>query len=226
MLCDLHIHTSWSYDGLDSPEKIVKAAIKRKIDCICITDHNETKGAVEALRFAFDKSILIIPGIEIKSKEGDILGINVKKKIDNNLSAKETIKKIKQCGGMAIIPHPFGFLCSFKTSLQLLLSDLDGIEALNGSLFGSGNKTAQRFIKQFNLPFTVGSDAHSADFVGRVYLETENDIFSAEDLINAIKNKNVYLGGKKPSFINNVGSHIKRNIAKMSRNNHEYTNLN
>lgn len=90
MKCDLHIHTSHSYDSNSPPKEMVRAA---GIDCLAITDHGEVKGSAEAQQFAFSLPILIIPGIEVKSKEGDILGLNVKKIIPNGLSAKETIKK-------------------------------------------------------------------------------------------------------------------------------------
>ncbi len=38
-LLDCHIHTSFSPDGLDSPEAFIKAAIEKKMVHICITDH-------------------------------------------------------------------------------------------------------------------------------------------------------------------------------------------
>jgi hypothetical protein len=217
MRCDFHIHTSYSYDGLSLPKEIVKAAILRQIDCICITDHNEIKGAVEALHFAFDKPILIIPGIEIKSKEGDILGINIKEKIENNLSARETIKKIQELGGMVIIPHPFGFLCSFKGNLEELVNEFDdaGVEALNASLFGAGNALAQNFTQKLNLAFTAGSDAHIADFVGKVYLEIPRDNLSAKEVVEEIKNRQGSLGGKGATFFEKIIGHAKRSIAKI-----------
>ena len=77
MKCDLHCHTFYSYDSTTPPPEMVEAAIKRGINCLAITDHNEIRGALEAIEYAKDKSILIIPGIEIKSKEGDILGLNI-----------------------------------------------------------------------------------------------------------------------------------------------------
>jgi len=215
MKCDLHVHTSYSYDSTSSPKEMVEAAIKKGIDCLAITDHSEIKGASEAIGYAKGKSILIIPGIEIKSKEGDILGLNIKKVIPNGLSAKETIKKIKEAGGMAIIPHPFGWSCSFKGNLKEISKEIDGIEALNASVFGSGNKKASAFAQNFNLPFTAGSDAHEPNMVGKAYLEVPGDNLSIEEILNQIKNRNAKTEGSKVNFFEKIIAHLGRNIAKI-----------
>lgn len=215
MKCDLHCHTSFSYDSTTPPEEMVEAAIKKGIDCLAITDHKQIKGALEAIEYAKGKPILIIPGIEIKSKEGDILGLNIKEVIPNGLSAKETIKRIKEAGGLAIIPHPFGWFCKFKGNLKDFVSEVDGIEVLNASIFGSGNKTALDFAKKYNLPFTASSDAHCPNFVGKCYLEIPGENLSIEEILKAIKNKNARIGGSEANCLEKIIDHIRRNLAKL-----------
>ena len=215
MKTDLHIHTSYSYDSTASPKKMVDAALRKGINCMAITDHNEVKGSLEAAEYAKERPILIIPGIEIKSREGDILGLNIKRIIPSGLSAKETIEKIKEEGGLAIIPHPFGWICSFKGDLMSLLKEIDGIEVLNASIFGPGNKKALNLSEKYNLPFTAGSDAHESNMVGKVYLEIPGDNLSIEEILNQIKNKNVKAGGLKVNFFKRAIAHLSRNIAKI-----------
>jgi len=122
---DFHIHTIYSYDALSSPREIVESAISRGLGAICITDHHEIKGALEALDLSFKSSFLVIPGIEIRSKEGDILGINIKEKIPDGLSARETIIAIKKLGGLAVIAHPLVWTHPFKGDIRTLMKNFD-----------------------------------------------------------------------------------------------------
>lgn len=215
MKCDLHCHTCYSYDSTVSPEEMVEAALKKGINCLVISDHGEIKGAIKAIEYAKDKPILIIPGIEVKSKEGDILGLNVKEIIPNKLSARETIKKIKELGGLAIIAHPFNWFCSFKGNLENLVSEGIGVEAFNASIPGPGNKIALNFSEKHKIPFTAGSDAHFPNFVGKAYLEIPEDNLSLEEILNQIKNRKGKAGGKTANFSEKVFDHIKRNFAKL-----------
>lgn len=77
MKVDLHIHTSYS-DGAFSPEKIVDTALDVGLEAIAITDHDNVLSHKIALDYAKDKSIKILPGVEIntiyKGYEVHILG--------------------------------------------------------------------------------------------------------------------------------------------------------
>jgi len=215
MKCDLHVHTSYSFDSTSLPKEMVEAAIKKGIDCLAICDHDVIGGVKETILAAQGKPILIIPGIEIKTKEGDILGLNVTKVIPKNFSAKETIKRIKEAGGIAIIPHPFGWFCSFKGDLENLIDNIDGLEVFNSSIFGSGNKKAIALAKKYNLPFTCGSDAHFPSFVGQCYLEIPGQNLSLEEVLKKIKNREGKIGGEAANFFEKIIDHSKRNIAKI-----------
>jgi ABC-type cobalamin/Fe3+-siderophores transport system ATPase subunit/histidinol phosphatase-like PHP family hydrolase len=76
---DLHIHSfgdEGSYDVTDSsmtPEKIVDTAIDKGLSIISITDHNEDRNSVKAIKYSEGKSILVIPGIEISTLQGHLL---------------------------------------------------------------------------------------------------------------------------------------------------------
>ncbi len=209
MKIDLHIHTNFSFDGFDTPKEVVKAALRKKVDCICITDHGEIKGAVEALKYAFDQSLLVLPGIEIATKSGDVLGINVKKRIPDGLSVRETIKKIKKQGGLAIIPHPFWSFRNFRSKKKSLWL-ADGLEVFNANIFAFVNKKSFKFSKKYGMAFTAGSDAHKAKFVGRAYLEIPGKELSDADVLEEIQSKTGRIKGMPLSFWERI-----ENSAKM-----------
>jgi len=207
MKADLHIHTNFSHDASSPPEEIVEAAIAKGIKCICITDHGETKGAIEAMKFAYDKDILVVPGIEILSNSGDILGINIKKIIPNGLSPEKTIEAIRRQGGLAVVPHPFArsMLGFWGGERKLETLTPDAIEVFNACIFfSSGNRRAFSFSQRRNLSFTAGSDAHRKDFVGRGYIDIPENISSEKDLMEAIMAKKAEARGRRLSPVEMV----------------------
>lgn len=216
MKCDLHIHSHYSYDSNSLIKEIIDTAIKKGIDCIAITDHNKIQGAFEAIEYAKAKPILIIPAIEVKSRDGDIIALNVKKEIEKDLSAEKTIEKIKEQSGLAIIAHPFGDWHAFKKDLKDFINKVDAIEVFNTSVF-TGNKKAKELVKKHNLAFTAGSDAHEPKFIGRAYLEISGDNLSIEQILKAIKNKNCEVKGKEFSFFEKITERISRGLIRLSK---------
>lgn len=219
MIADLHLHTNFSFDGLSSPKEIVEAALAKKIDCLCISDHGEIEGAIEAVDLAKNQPILIIPGIEVKSKEGDILGLNIKKIIPNGLSTRETIGRIIEEGGLPVIAHPFDFFFPFRgieKYQEFFREKSVAIEVFNASVFlDSSNKKAFQFAEKLNLPFVAGSDGHSANFIGKAYLEIPKDNLSPKEVLEEIRKRNAKVYFEKISFFEKLEDHLKRNIAKV-----------
>jgi hypothetical protein len=215
MKADLHVHTNYSYDSISSPQETVKAALLKGLDCIAICDHGEIEGAIEAIKAAFDKPILVIPGIEIKSREGDILGLNIQKVIPNGLPAQETILEIKKAGGFVIIPHPFGFFCSFKGNLEDISQNIDAIETLNANIFKNNNQKALDWAQKHNLAISAGSDAHSPMFIGRAFLEIPGAKLSISQIFEQIKNKRTRALGKEINIFLKGIAFSQRTWAKM-----------
>ena len=203
-----------------NPRRIVDIAIKRGIRCVAIADHGNVNGSLEAAEYIKQNNlpILIIISQEVKSKSGDILGLNIEESIPEHLCAKDAIEQIHRQGGLAIVAHPFGRWCGFKENLENYLGQIDGIEILNASVF-AGNETAAAFAKKHSLAFTAGSDAHFANhFIGKVWLELPFDYspaLTATQVIAAIKQKKGTAGGKMASFIDKAIDHPFRSITKL-----------
>ncbi len=66
---DLHTHSNKS-DGSLSPSELVDAAIKENISAIALTDHDTTSGIEEAIAYAKNKPLQVIPGIELSTSYG------------------------------------------------------------------------------------------------------------------------------------------------------------
>jgi len=105
---DLHLHTTAS-DGMMSPAMLLNyVSVHTRLDLIAITDHNTLEGYYRAREFHDRREndhlhgIELIPGIEVSSRDGHILGINVTRVIPRGLSAAETVTAIHEAGGLAL----------------------------------------------------------------------------------------------------------------------------
>ena len=101
---DLHMHTAFSLDCDTPPEVVVKRCIAAGLNCIAITDHNTIRGALEVGKLA---DFRVIVGEEVKSSEGDIIGLFLEEEIPRGLSPLETVSRIKDQDGLVMVPHPF-----------------------------------------------------------------------------------------------------------------------
>ena len=205
MKIDLHCHSYYSNDGISSPEKLIKIALKKGLDGIALTDHDTTQGWDVAIKSAKELNAILILGEEIKIKRngrviGDILGLFLNKEIKNR-EPIEVIKEIKDQGGIAIIPHPFHFPEKFKENLEKYVELIDGIEIFNARLpFSFFDKKAFKFAQKYNLIMTAGSDAHYHRDVGNAYTIAEN-VEDLEEFKKAILNKKTKIKGKKSPIL-------------------------
>src|SRR5690349_6815829 len=62
-VCDLHMHTFYS-DARPSPRELVEHAAVIGLRTIAITDHDNTRGAREAIPIAAQLGVAVIPAIE------------------------------------------------------------------------------------------------------------------------------------------------------------------
>ena len=108
---DLHVHTTYSRDSVITPKELVFYAKKRGLTAVAVTDHDQIEGA---LKIAKETDFLIIPGTEVSSLNGHIVGLNLSERIPKGLSADETVDQIHKAGGIAVACHPFAL---FKGSI-------------------------------------------------------------------------------------------------------------
>lgn len=200
MKIDCHCHTIysrhafWGSDALNTPLDMIKAAMKRGLDGLAITDHNTVRGSLIAKKLARRFKFLIITGSEIKTKEGEIIALGIKENVPIELTIEETVEKIHDLGGIATAPHPFGSFifrrCAGRKGLMA-----DAVEVYNSTLTKGQNKRALDMAQLFKKSITAGSDAHSYRNVGNAGI-----IVNGDPIEDILKNR-VEIFGKHTSML-------------------------
>jgi predicted metal-dependent phosphoesterase TrpH len=214
---DMHLHTCHS-DGMFRIPDLITYAEKHQFG-VAITDHNEISGVIEAVSLHPD--IMVIPGIELETREGPHLlmyfysagdleeyfrELNRERSrqisgLYRNLPVSECLTLAGTYDCLRVAAHPFGYYginrgvlkCVEKNMLPGVLDYLDGIEAVCGGMPGSLNRRATRYAQEHSVPFTGGSDAHILSEVGSVITGTPAGTVE-EFLASVRRRENVVVG--------------------------------
>jgi predicted metal-dependent phosphoesterase TrpH/glycosyltransferase involved in cell wall biosynthesis len=170
LVCDLHMHTSWSHDCAVDVHDLLDHAEAIGLGAIAITDHNVFGGALEAVELARERDLLVIPGQEVKTDgQGEVIGLFLSEAIPPGIPFGDTVAAIHDQGGLVYLPHPFDRMHTVPDSATMHrhLADLDLFEVYNARLlFEAYNDEALRFARKYNLAMGAGSDAHVLQGVG------------------------------------------------------------
>ncbi|MFQ1020364.1 MAG: CehA/McbA family metallohydrolase [Thermoprotei archaeon] len=189
---DLHVHTVSSKDSVNKPKDIITFAKRKGLSGFAVTDHNTTNGIAA---FKDEKEIIVVPGVEISTAVGHLLGLGLFECPAKGVSLEEAVDFIHQRGGLAVAAHPFsGFKMGMGKALERG-AKVDGVEVFNASnWFGSNRKAASLT----GFARTGGSDAHFPWEVGNGYTYG-GDLESAdswEDVLSAIRKGGTNGGGR------------------------------
>ncbi len=168
---DMHMHTRRSSDSLNEPDAVVRAALARGVDIVCITDHNEIGAALE-LKARHPAHVIV--GEEVKTAERvDIIGLWLGERIPKRTPARETCQRIHEQGGIVYVPHPYAPGKGGGGKILEVVEDLvDAVEGFNGRIHDPAlNERAVAWARARGLPLGAGSDAHALFEVGRTYIE-------------------------------------------------------
>ena len=167
---DLHVHTCYSHDSTAPLQSIINRCIQTGINCLAITDHNTAEGA---LLLKGDAPIHIIVGEEVKSSEGDIIGLFLKETIPKDLTPQQTVREIKSQGGLVMVPHPFDRVRHSALGLEAFQSiahEVDIVETFNArNFFNADDAQAEEIARQFRMVRAAASDGHASVELGRTY---------------------------------------------------------
>jgi predicted metal-dependent phosphoesterase TrpH len=213
----LHVHTK--EDVIDG--KIINYNIYELIDhahkfgfgVLAITTHQKCIVNDEHLRYASEKNILILPGIELAIDKRlfihqDVVlfspEINFKTDAEQIKNYEDLKKfKIKYSDAFILAVHPnFGrFESMGARNLEKNIKLFDGIEL---SWFYSKkfdlNKKSLDIAKKYHKPIIATSDAHVLDYFSSDYCEIECQKLEGADIIRALKNGSIINHSRPKKF--------------------------
>jgi predicted metal-dependent phosphoesterase TrpH len=201
---DFHIHSKYSMDCKTTLEQIIQACQKKKLNCIALSDHGSVEGALKLKKIA---PFYVIIAEEILTTKGEIMGMFLEETIPSGLTMEESIRRIKDQGGLLCAQHPFDKIRpdSLKSEIMNEIAEqIDVIEVFNArNLFSGSSKLAQQFAKEHNLPGCAGSDAHAAFEIGNAYVELP-EFKGKEDFLKSLTQGEVH--GHKTTPFSRVSS--------------------
>ncbi len=189
---DLHIHSQYSEDATGSPKDIIKILQKKGLQGIAITDHNTVEGGLKALKVK-PKEFIVIPGVEISTKDGHMLALNVTENIKRHLSVDETVEKIIDAGGLPVVPHLFRNMSGIKKEkLRNIQTKISAIEVFNSCSLPQTNLKTAKIAKEYGLGGTGGSDAHDPIYAGYAYTTVDTTDMNIDSILSEINKKKTW----------------------------------
>lgn len=184
---DLHLHSCYSDDAIGTPEEYVKSLKKKGLQGMALTDHNTVQGNRQTINSA-SKEFLVIPSMEISTKDGHLLALNITEVIPRGLSVVETVEKIREIGGIPIVPHLYRMLSGIKKdSLKNIRSKLSAIEVFNGCSLPSTNLKTAKIAHTYHLGGTGGSDSHDPVYAGYAYTVVNTTDITLDTVLSEIE---------------------------------------
>ena len=196
MRLDLHVHTEVSHDCRTKLRDIPLWMLRTNTRVIAITDHDQQRGGPELASIVADlglgSRLSIIPGEEVTTSEGELIGLFLKERIPPQLTPEETVHEIKAQGGLVMLQHGFDPLKRYRLRPEATLriaDSIDIVETFNSRLsHHRWNKRAALWASEKKLPICAGSDAHTLQDIGEAWVETPfRLIHSPEALLDSLK---------------------------------------
>jgi len=204
MELDLHVHTRFSRDSRNDPARVIDAALRRGLVGIAVCDHDAFRG-VEAVRKAAPPGFLVVPGMEISTRFGHLLGLFLREAVRTK-DPFEAVEAIHAQGGLAILAHPFA---RHRAVDPAFAARLDGCEGYNARYSRASRKRGAdggpkvlAFAREHGLAITGGSDAHFPWEVGRGRTVVEG-AKTLENVKRAIRERRTSFRAVKASSILN-----------------------
>ncbi len=182
---DFHNHTTFSPDSVTKPRDLVEALVAHpNVKVAAVTDHDTIKGLTPVRELAQPYSdILIIPGVEIATRQGDIVVLGVQELPPKPWDVEDIVDFARATGCITIAVHPFR---AFGLGDEVADSGVDAIEVYNGASSLQANHKALVLAKELGLPEVAGSDSHEPSQLFSVCTQVQASL-DVEEILKAIK---------------------------------------
>ena len=189
MYIDTHLHESkHSFDANQSLEEAIKMAKARKLDGICVTNHDNSNLAKEIGWFSIIDGIKVIVGSEVYTKEGDILFFGKMDIANRRMPFEELIQITENIPRAFIAAHPYrSNNRGLKDSMAKFSDHLSAIEGWNGSTSIEENMMAVREAMRLGIGINGAGDSHVKEQVGVYATKFDKEINSYEEFIEELK---------------------------------------
>lgn len=198
MRIDLHCHTEASFDCVTPISRVLARCREKEIVVQAITDHNLIWAAERLKELSLSEADgdipnpTIIVGEEVSTNEGEIIGLYLRDRVPAGLSPEESIARIKDQGGLVLLPHGFDPLKRKRlrpTALARVADAIDIVETFNTRVSRPRwNQTANDWAVAHEALKAAGSDAHTLADIGSAWVETPlRPIEGPEDLLAALR---------------------------------------
>ncbi|MHB8688599.1 MAG: PHP domain-containing protein [Candidatus Dormibacteraceae bacterium] len=133
-----------------------------------------------------------MPGEEVMTESGELIGLFLKRPIQGRLKLRETALAIKDQGGLVYLEHPYDPSRRHlsEASIESIADLIDIVEVFNGRSMDEANARAEDLCDVLGVPAGAGSDAHSLSEIGSVYVEME-DFDGAQDFLSKLRTAKV-----------------------------------
>ncbi|MBR9678074.1 MAG: PHP domain-containing protein [Nanoarchaeota archaeon] len=161
---DFHVHTLQGDHSRIEVKKAVQILKSKGFDGAAFVDHDAIPERINV------KDFLTIYGEEISTKQGHLLGLNIKTSIKPLMSAEITAKEIIKQGGVVIVPHPYDYMRIAINRGRLNPKFIHAVETRNArTLWPLASSNADVFAEKHGLPKVGGSDAHFYKELGNAF---------------------------------------------------------
>ena len=197
---DLHVHSHHSPDSSLTIQAIVETLAERGLTGFALTDHNSVNGHAELAEWqAKFPALLILPGVEVSTREGHLLAYGVAEVPPVGRPIAETIDWVGRHGGVPVLAHPFRLSHGVGRSVAERAS-VSAIEVVNGHNSPGANRKAAAVAARRRLGTTGGSDVHEISDLGRAYTEFLEGTTQVEAALAALHDGKCLGAGETLSF--------------------------